>query len=517
MIALLFIRELKITPMKQVFSALALLLFGTFSLQAQQSTVDLVQKSELEQHIRFLASDELQGRYTGSVGNRTAARYIAEYLRAQGCQPVEGQSDYFQEIPFESVRPPATATFKIGDKTYTYGEDFFLTNGPAATIEGGAVFAEHAWVDEAEGIDNFAGLDVKGKLVFAWSGKPGSRDPQEAFAASKLKQRLAAERGAVGLVEVYRLPFPWKFLLNYLNKESLSIADPDDAATEGLVYGMLNEKSDAPFEAMKSGEKTLVALTTSGVERSKMHSSNVAAVLEGSDPDLKHEFMVVTAHYDHVGVAKQGGGFAYGKRDSIFNGARDNAIGVASMMLTAKVMAADRPKRSVLFLALTAEEQGLIGSSYFVKHPLVPLDKIIFNFNTDGAGYNDTSLVAVMGYDRTGVAALIDKGAAEFGLKVIADPAPEQGLFDRSDNVSFARKGIPALSYSPGFAAFDDALMKNYHQVSDEAGTLDYEYLLKYSRSFIETARLIADDEKRPIWISGDKYEAAGKALYKKK
>lgn len=503
--------------MKQIISTVALLLFGTLYLHAQPSTTELVQQAELEQHVRFLASDELRGRYTGSVGNRTAARYIAEYLRAQGCQPVEGMTDYFQEIPFQSVRPPETATFKVGDKAYKYGEDFFLSNGPAATLEGAAVFAEHAWVDEEEGIDHFAGLDVKGKLVFAWSGKPGSRDPQEAFAASKIKRRLAAERGALGLVEVYRLPFPWKFLLNYLNKESLSIADPDDAVSEGLVYGMLNEKSDAPFEAMKAGNKTLVSLTSSGVLRSKMHSSNVAAVLEGSDPVLKNEYMVVTAHYDHVGVAEQGGGRAYGKRDSIFNGARDNAIGVASMMLTAKVMAVNRPKRSVLFLALTAEEQGLIGSSYFVKYPLLPLDQIVFNFNTDGAGYNDTTLVAVMGYDRTGIAPLIDQGSSKFGLKVIADPAPEQGLFDRSDNVSFARKGIPALSYSPGFAAFDDALMKNYHQVSDEAGTLDFGYLLKYSRSFIETARMIADDEKRPFWVSGDKYESAGKALYKKK
>lgn len=471
-------------------------------------------KEELEQHIRFLASDELQGRYTGSPGNRVAARYIAEYLRAQGCEPVEGADGYFQNIPFESVSPPSTASLQIGDTSYELGKDFFLSNGGAATLEGKAIFAEHGWIDEKAGVDHFEGLALEGKVVYVWSGKPGSRDPQEAFAASQLKRKWAAERGAAALIEVYRLPFPWQFLLNYLNRENLVIADPDNAAAN-LVYGMVNEKSDEVFENMNKGKGMLTSLETSGVNKISRQSSNVAAVLPGSDPDLKEEYMVVTAHYDHVGVGKQGGGFPFGQ-DSIFNGARDNAIGVASLMLTAKALAKDPPKRSVLFLALTAEEQGLIGSSYFVKHPLIPLNKIVFNFNTDGAGYNDTSLVAVMGYDRTGVAGLIDQGAEAVGLQVVADPAPEQGLFDRSDNVSFARKGIPALSYSPGFKAFDQALMKNYHQVSDEAATLDYDYLYKYCEAFIRTARLIADHPDRPFWVSGDKYEKAGKSLYER-
>lgn len=492
-----------------------LLLMSGYVISIGQTWNFELDKSEMEQHIRFLSSDELQGRYTGSPGNRVAARYIAEYLRAQGCQTVEGATGYFQEIPFESVSPPKTASLKIGETSYELGKDFFISNGGAADLEGKAVFAEHGWVDDKEGIDHFKGLDLKGKVVYVWSGKPGSRDPQEAFAASQLKRKWAAERGAAALIEVYRLPFPWQFLLNYLNRENLVIADPE-SSTKDLVYGMVNEKSDEVFENMKKGKGVLTSVETSGVNKSSRASSNVIAVLPGSDPELKDEYMVVTAHYDHVGVGEQGGGFPYGKKDSIFNGARDNAIGVASLMLTAKAFAKTPPKRSVIFLALTAEEQGLIGSSYFVKHPLIPLDKIVFNFNTDGAGYNDTSLVAIMGYDRTGIATLIDQGAAEVGLEVIADPAPEQGLFDRSDNVSFAQKGIPALSYSPGFAAFDQALMKNYHQVSDEAETLDFDYLYKYCEAFIRTAKLIADLDERPFWVEGDKYEAAGKSLYKR-
>ena len=492
-----------------------LLLMSGYVMSVSQTWNFELDKSEMEQHIRFLSSDELQGRYTGSPGNRVAARYIAEYLRAQGCQIVEGATGYFQEIPFESVTPPSTASLKIGDNSYELGKDFFISNGGPVKVEGRAVFAEHGWVDEKEGIDHFKGLDIAGKVVYVWSGKPGSRDPQEAFAASQLKRKWAAERGATALLEVYRLPFPWQFLLNYLNKENLVIADTE-STTKDLVYGMVNEKSDEVFENMQKGKGVQTSVESSGVIKRSKASSNVIAVLPGSDPKLKDEYMVVTAHYDHVGVGEQGGGFPYGKKDSIFNGARDNAIGVASLMLTAKAFAKTPPKRSVVFLALTAEEQGLIGSSYFVKHPLIPLDKIVFNFNTDGAGYNDTSLVAIMGYDRTGIATLIDQGAAEVGLKVVADPAPEQGLFDRSDNVSFAQKGIPALSYSPGFAAFDQALMKNYHQVSDEAETLDYDYLYKYTEAFIRTAKLIADSDERPFWVKGDKYESVGKSLYKR-
>ena len=492
-----------------------LLLMSGYVMSVSQSWNFELDKSELEQHIRFLSSDELQGRYTGSPGNRVAARYIAEYLRAQGCQTVDGATGYFQEIPFESVTPPSTASLKIGENSYELGKDFFISNGGAVKVEGKAVFAAHGWVDEKEGVDHFKGLDIAGNVVYVWSGKPGSRDPQEAFAASQLKRKWATERGAAALIEVYRLPFPWQFLLNYLNKENLVIADPENPSKD-LVYGMVNEKSDELFENMQKGKGVMTSVETSGVNRRSKASSNVIAVLPGSDPKLKDEYMIVTAHYDHVGVGEQGGGFPYGKKDSIFNGARDNAIGVASLMLTAKAFAKTPPKRSVVFLALTAEEQGLIGSSYFVKHPLIPLDKIVFNFNTDGAGYNDTSLVAIMGYDRTGIATLIDQGAAEVGLKVVADPAPEQGLFDRSDNVSFAQKGIPALSYSPGFAAFDQALMKNYHQVSDEAETLDYDYLYKYTEAFIRTAKLIADSDERPFWVEGDKYEAAGKSLYKR-
>ena len=221
----------------------------------------------------------------------------------------------------------------------------------------------------------------------------------------------------------------------------------------------------------------------------------------------------MTAHFDHVGVGQQGGG-AYTAEDSIFNGARDNAFGTISLLAAARAFAEQPPRRSVIVLAVTGEELGLLGSKYYSENPLVPLEQTVFNFNTDGAGYNDTTAISLIGSDRTGIDQQVERAATAFGKRVISDPAPEQGLFDRSDNVSFAAKGVPALSFTPGFAAFDDDIMRYYHQVSDNPETINLQYLKEYCQIFTLAARLIADRDVVPFWTEGDKYEDAGKALY---
>lgn len=165
-------------------------------------------------------------------------------------------------------------------------------------------------------------------------------------------------------------------------------------------------------------------------------------------------------------------------------------------------------------LAVTGEEMGLLGSQYYAEHPLVPLEKTIFNFNTDGAGYDDKTGISLIGANRTGIDEQVEKAASAFGKKVISDPAPEQGLFDRSDNVSFAKKGVPALSFSPGITGFSDELFKYYHQVTDNPETIDMTYLKEYCQAFALAARLIANRDTVPFWVADDKYEEAGKKLY---
>ena len=158
--------------------------------------------------------------------------------------------------------------------------------------------------------------------------------------------------------------------------------------------------------------------------------------------------------------------------------------------------------------------ERLLGSAYYADHPLIPLEKVIFNFNTDGAGYSETGAVSVFGWDRTGTNEMLEAGVKPFDLEIIPDPAPEQGLFDRSDNVSFARKGVPALTFSPGFREFDAEILQHYHQVTDEADSIDYDYLTKYCKAFAHCCRMIANSPNKPVWAEGDKYEEAGKELY---
>lgn len=490
---------------------------GAQKAQKQLPELNLT-KSEVEAHMRFIASDELEGRRTGSRGNNTAARYIATQLGLYGVKTVAGASGYYQPVPFEAVIPPQENVLQLDQNSYESKKDFLWLSGDAKEVKTTAVFANYGWVDAANGRDDFKNLDVKGKVVFVLPGisDADAANPAAIFEASAKKRQIAAEKGAVALVELYRLNFPWNFFVNYFGKEGLQLADDQtDSSKPSLVYGWFKEPSPNPLTELVAGNKSEIAINFSatGGKRDKVMSQNVIGVIEGTDPKLKNEYILLSAHYDHVGVGKQGGG-AYTPQDSIFNGARDNAFGTTAVLAAAKAFAMQPPKRSVIILLVTGEEIGLLGSQYYASHPLIPLNKVVFNLNCDAAGYNNTSIVSIFGFGRTGTDDDIRNGLKPFGLEVFADPAPEQNLFDRSDNVSFAAKGVPALTFSPGFTAFDQAIMQYYHQATDNPETIDFNYLHKYSQAYIHTARLIGDRAQRPIWKEGDKYEKAGKELY---
>lgn len=499
--------------------ALIFLLLG-FSLyaSAQKAPEFAIAQSEVEIPLRFLAADELGGRRTGSNGNLIAARYIAEHLRTYGYAMAPGLNSYFQPIAFQANTPPASASLMIGKTEYKFKEDFIVMTGDASNLSKlDVVFAGNGWIDEKTGHDDYKGKDVKGKLVIVLPGAPNETSPQAVFQAMAKKRALAYERGAAGLIELYRLSFPWNFFTSYFGKESLGVAPKEGPkASDKLFYGWLKEKNTvSDIKDLQEGKKLKANLSSSGFTRHAVPSQNVVGVLEGSDPQLKDEYLIISAHYDHVGIGKEGGG-AYSKEDSIFNGARDNAMGTVALLSAAKALSLQKPKRSVIVLAVTGEELGLLGSRYYADNPLIPLNKCIFNLNTDGAGYNSTEHISIIGWSRTGTDALIEQAANSVGLKVFPEPAPEQNLFDRSDNVSFAVKGVPALDFSPGITKFDDVIAKYYHQVADQAESVDLPYFLKYCQSFANLARLIADNPQRPQWKAGDKYEKAGMELYKK-
>jgi Zn-dependent M28 family amino/carboxypeptidase len=221
-------------------------------------------------------------------------------------------------------------------------------------------------------------------------------------------------------------------------------------------------------------------LKVEGIQVEPVKTYNVVGMVEGSDPVLKEEYIIYSAHYDHVGIGR-----ADERGDSIYNGARDNAVGTVTVLSAAENLAKYPTKRSALFIFFTGEEKGLLGSHYYANNPAIPLDKVTYCFNSDNGGYNDTSRATIIGLTRTEAQPLIEKACNAFGLDAAEDAAPEQGLFDRSDNVNFAKKGVPAPSFSLGFTAFDDEINKYYHQPSDSPASLDYVYLTKYAVCFL--------------------------------
>ena len=489
---------------------------ASLSLTAQEASVDRslpefsFDQLHLAGQMHFLASDYLAGRRTGSVGNEVAAEYIASQLRAYGYAPINGaDSSYFQTVPLNRVNAPQTAVLTVGDSSYRQGEELIVLRGPAAEATGAVVFANYGWVDEATDHNDYADLDVSGKIVLTRAGIPGAQGQQAIFEGIQHKAEMAAAAGAVGIFEIYNLPFPWSAFRGYLGGERMSFASGNPPAA--IPYGFINFDDGI----VKRLQATVVTgeLVSTGMRVEDMNSRNVGGILRGSDPALADEYMLMTAHFDHVGVGTQAGG-PFTAEDSIFNGARDNAFGTVSLLAAARAFAEVPPRRSIIVLAVTGEELGLLGSKYYADHPLVPLEQTVFNFNTDGAGYDDTSAISLIGANRTGIDPQVELAAATFGKSVIQDPAPEQGLFDRSDNVNFASKGIPALTFSGGTTGFTDEITKYYHQAADNPETIDMGYLTEYCQVFTLAARMIADRDTVPFWVEGDKYEAAGKSLY---
>lgn len=471
---------------------------------AAETITQTIQPTEITRHIRFLASDELRGRDTGSPELAIAARYLAEQFRSYGLDTVPRADGYFQTVKLVSSKPPEQATFTYGNKNFELNSDLIVLSGDSLDIQAPVVFANYGTAEDLDA------ADVKGKIVVTKAGGEGVTNPQSFYFMTAEKRDRVLEQGGLALIELYRSnQAPWTMLVKYLNAERLTLGN--DSTEEKLPVLWLNDPKSERLTLFQENKSPEATLTIVGNASTEVPVKNVVGMVAGTDPKLKDQYLVLTAHYDHIGV-----GSSPDPNDSIFNGARDNAMGTTALLSAAEYFGQHPPQRSVLFIALTAEEKGLLGSAWYAAHPLIPLDQTVFNLNTDGAGYNDTTKVTAIGLERTTAEEAIISASQAVGLEAIMDPVPEQNLYDRSDNVSFAQKGIPAVNLAPGTTAFDQEIMKNYHQASDEAETLNFQYVEKYCEAYTLAAEKIANLPEAPFWKEGDKYEAAGEELYGK-
>ncbi len=487
--------------MKTIYTILCILLCTLAIAQEDKAKVEeTVRQSAIEGHIYFLASDELRGREAGEAGADIAAKYLGTTLRRFGVQPVPGaQEGYYQPVALRKIANATDVSVQLGDKAYA---DVICHTNTNLDLSTEVVYINYGLESDYKKTENYSG-----KILLAKAGAKDISDARSLYRLSMQKLKLAEAKGAKAIVEVHDFEEAyWENVKHYNERGSLTLID-EEAETPALTTAHLwvNAK-DFSFDNISKG-----MLSLKGAKNEVITSYNVVGMVEGTDPKLKDEFIIYSAHYDHVGV-----GAPNAAGDSIYNGARDNAVGTVTVLSAAENIAKYPTRRSALFMLFTAEEKGLLGSKHYVENPLIPLNKMVYCFNSDNASYNDTSVATIVGLERTTASAHIKNAASAFGIKAIDDPAPEQNLFDRSDNVHFAKKGIPAPTFSLGFTAFDAEVFKYYHQPADNPDNLDYEYLHKFFSAYVLSCRNIANADETPFWVTGDKYYDAGTTLYGK-
>jgi len=461
-----------------------------------------ITRAEVEKHIRFLASDELMGRKSGTAGDHVAARYIAEHFRACGLSPAPGLHDFFQPVPLSRRYAPERQRVRIEGTKLQPEKDFFVLQGENFRFEGELEDVGDP-ITEAPAREKF---DLRGKVAVTHLRTLDL----SAFEAVRQKAEALHERGARAIVELYDGP-GWDDLDNFLGSSRLIVEETETAKL--IPYILVRDQGGTLAAKLRAAGPHTATITLSERRVERPVSANVIAVMPGRDPALTAEFVGLTAHFDHLGQNEHLPGAT--PKDSIFNGARDNGMGVTALLAAASFFSQNPPARSLLFIAFTAEEAGLLGSAYYASNPAVPLEKTVFVLNNDGAGYTDTSAVTVLGLNRTTADKEIEEGCREFGLEAIAGGPDLQQFFNASDNRSFAEKGVPSPTFSPGIRNFGAEILKYYHRPSDEADEhFDFAYLQRFCQAYVRSAQLIADRPTRPTWVAGDRFEKAANRLY---
>ncbi len=541
----------RVLAARSIVFATICVLAGTSAALADGDPADQAVASIAPQGIRanmrFLADDLLEGRGTATRGHEVAAKFMATRFEAMGLAPAGDAGTYLQRVPLRSMKtdPGKSAmTWVRAGKAHALvaAEDFLLRPDPSRHVtsaEAPVVFAGFGVTAPEQHYDDYKGIDVHGKIVAVISAAPHFESAIRAhYTSTSVKARNAVAHGAVGLIVLddptLEDEYPFAARARDAGKPSFRWLDqqglPNDATPElrGVAFLSLRATKElfegsryttdqvfkmAKAGALKSFGLPLTINIATATDWVDVQSHNVLAKIEGSDPVLKDEYLVYTAHLDHLGIGQPVNG------DSIYNGALDNASGAAILLEVARALTELKPapRRSILFLSGTAEEVGLLGSDYFAHNPTVPHDSLVADLDVD----TDFMLwplqdIVAFGAEHSSLNAVVQQAAGRLHLVSSPDPAPEQALFIRGDNYSFVKQGIPSVALSPGvksdnpkidpMAIAGQWLQTRYHQPSDdmEQPGLNFDDAVKFARVVFLVGHAIADGDQRPHWNQDD-------------
>lgn len=511
-----------------------------------------ITEAMLKGHVRFLSDDLLEGRGTGARGGELAAKYIAAQLEAIGAKGAGANGSFFQPVSLVGVKADPNTTLTIsggsGSESFKFAEDFVAFTGAqteSVDVDADLVFVGYGIDAPTQKWNDYKGdIDYRGKiLVMLVNDPPATTAEPNLFGGKGLtyfgrwtyKYEEAARRGAAGAILLHTDQSAgygwnvvrtsngsWRFDIERKQGDTTPFLQFRSWMTDASARRMMKlagqdldalraKAATREFQPVSLGLKGKLNLKS---ELQRVAAPNVVGIIEGSDPVLKNEYVVYTAHWDHLGV-----GAPNKDGDKIYNGALDNATGIAVVLAIADVLVKQPPKRSSLFLFPTAEEQGLLGAEWYARYPVVPIDKTVANVNLDSMNVlGPTNDFQPLGAERSTLKAVVEAVAKDRGMRITPDDHPEQGFFFRSDHFPFAKAGVPAISLKAGsdyigkekgwgeqqFNAYNTA---HYHQPSDELrDSWDWQAMIQSAEIALALGRRISDMPERPRYNPGDEF-----------
>jgi len=522
---------------------------------AAQKAMNAIDAEKIRATVKYLSDDALQGRGTGQKGGDMAADWIAAQFKSYGLAPAGDQGTYFQKVNFFGVTTdPKQTRFAFVPKSgpemaLKFAEDYVAndqTHAQKSEIDAPIVFVGYGINAPEYNWDDYKGVDVKGKVLLMLVNEPPSDDPNffkgralTYYGRWTYKYEEAARRGAVGVVLIHKTEmasYGWEVVRNSWGGETSFLQEDKDPKLKSAGWiqlevarklaqasGMDLDKMlhDATLRSFKPVELPVRVKETIVSAVRNFTSRNVLAQVKGSDPKAAQQAILYTAHYDHLGIHADEPG------DNIYNGAADNATGCGIVLELARVVAAaaEKPKRTMIFAAVTAEEQGLLGSKYLGQHPPIPAQNISLDLNYDDIQpLGEPQQLVVSGAERTSEYPLVEKIAKEFAMSIQPDDHPEAGHYYRSDHFSLARVGVPAFSVNEGalFKGHDlawgeekerDYVAHRYHQPSDQyQPDMDFTADAKLAKFGLVLGWQTANQADLVGWQPGDEFEKARKA-----